>query len=493
MLRRQRSHAAAAPSAVVSSAADEAEEDDYPPAPLGLTRAALRIKTAPASRPGSGEKGAIRDANGHGDTASVGGNGGATGRLMRRVSSLFRASSAAPAVKIGEHRNRTAARAFGRADAAWPGLGSPSYKAASSSPDITSRAFTFGGGGGGGGGGNGNGKLVKRPSVKHRNAATRSVPENMASRVPWPISPRAARSKPSAAPASPAFGGGLGNGHGANAQAAQGRMKPLPRLSDAGDDEAEAQEGAGTGEDEDEIRRPSGLGRTSLSNGDGDGGAASVEDTPASADAPHTPQPTAFPRASTSSAAATVQSDDDTDDDIRCPAGLGRAASIRDDGENDDDDSAAAARAVRPWERARHGSGGVNGDGAPRARAVSLPASTLLHTLLGLPAPAVAACPPWVWRAVMARLAPADAARAARVSRALCEAARARLYAVVDLRFGRAQRDALRAPHLAALVEGLVCAGWPPRVGAVCETVSESTSAAVVTFLGVGVGMPEGW
>ncbi|KAJ7610434.1 hypothetical protein FB45DRAFT_942480 [Roridomyces roridus] len=193
--------------------------------------------------------------------------------------------------------------------------------------------------------------------------------------------------------------------------------------------------------------------------------------------------------------------EDDSEDDIRRPSGLGPAASLRSlspspspepepdlsrlnpkfpyDSPGASTSAAAlqsfpasdslggeaeAERYVTPWTRY---ASNANANGTPRVRAVSSPASTLLHTLLRLPEPPrppAPVLPASIWR----RCRPAYAAG---TCRNVCQA----VWRVVDLRSGmddgamegrEVGRWLMRVTHVAACVEGVVCEGWPPWSGA---------------------------
>ncbi|KAJ7021393.1 hypothetical protein C8F04DRAFT_269640 [Mycena alexandri] len=257
----------------------------------------------------------------------------------------------------------------------------------------------------------------------------------------------------------------------------------------------------------------------------------------------HTPTPgRPLPRAYMGDSAYASDASEDEDhgdevdeDDIRRPEGLGKAASLP-LGSLDDS-------ATLPWERPRKfpsddadaTQSGAGSGAHERTRAQSTPTLHILHEMLGLPPPLAARSsssspsphsnspsrshatsnsphraaahrlrtiqlPPALWHLVLDYVEVDDAVRAACVNRVLCQAARGRIYGVVDLRQGvrglsqqsmtngvergdaeevamktnartdsrsRTARtgilDALHAhAHLAAVVEGLVCAGWPP-------------------------------
>ncbi|KAJ7070629.1 hypothetical protein C8F01DRAFT_1226004 [Mycena amicta] len=383
------------------------DEEEYPPPPTGLTRAVFRAKTA-----SSLEKSVIVS------TSSSGG-------LIHRVSSLFRNTSAS--FKAG---SPSSAR----------------YKAAASTPDVRSSP----------------GKLLKRPSVRRTNTTDKGRDRSMTppEQQQTPNKPvksvKSAKSAKSATSTSSKAGFTKSNA----SPASLGRNKPLPHRNSSISTNGE--------DDEGDIRRPSGLGRPSSmrsTSGDEDALSSDAMLSTSRADAT-TPKPRemAFPRSSDSHSTS-----DDEEEDIRQPSGLGRAASMRSLSQENLYDVP-----------------GMPPDHHSRPRTRSSPASTLmhLHTMLGLAPPLppptriAATIAPSIWRAVMGHLSLADTSHCALVSHAMCEGARGRLYGVVDLRRRRGTEDGtrrrladtMRFPHLATLVQGAICSGWP---GSGFDTIAE--------------------
>ncbi|KAF7346482.1 hypothetical protein MSAN_01876300 [Mycena sanguinolenta] len=436
-----------------------------------------------------------------------------SGGLFRRVSNLLRSGS---------------------------GNGSPTsarYRAATSTPDVRNPSPKPTGSPVSGH--STGGKLVKRPSVKRgdkkakslKDASTQRISENTPGREEQPRDKRkwgTMSSKSSKTSASHR-----------NPPSASASARPSSSFS-RGENEGE--------EEEDDIRRPSGLGRAAslremLRNAEQQGrhrrsiSAAMASDGRKSQDtdvrekrrtqARDADSAYASASALSSSRSSPFSDDDGEEDDIRRPSGLGPAARAFNDSDH------AHFPALPHHSHTHPGDPSARDGDRERARTLSSPAQmqmpeerqtklNALHALLRLPPPSSAAyssqthlpaggLPAPVWRLVLAHVGVADAARAARVSRVLCAAARGRLYGVVDLRGrgglgdgdgdeaddfdgeggdadahgegddgtdGRESRGstsrrrrrrreeglmrALGTAHIAARVEGVVCAGWPP-------------------------------
>ncbi|KAJ6603104.1 hypothetical protein B0H10DRAFT_646457 [Mycena sp. CBHHK59/15] len=159
--------------------------------------------------------------------------------------------------------------------------------------------------------------------------------------------------------------------------------------------------------------------------------------------------------------------EEDEEDDIRRPSDLGRPASLR----SLQLLASPIAGGVRPWDvDSDSAKGNGNADtSVPRVRALSSPALLLMWPSFLPPQTSrkEVALPLEIWVRVLVHTTPTDAAMLARVNRALCSAARSRLYQALDLRHVAAKLQL--ALHLAPLVEELTCVGWPPWDGDVRE------------------------
>ncbi|KAF7303040.1 hypothetical protein MKEN_01267300 [Mycena kentingensis (nom. inval.)] len=376
------------------------DEEDYPPPPPGLVRATLRIRPVVGSPtyPLSAVDSPSKDG------------------LIHRVSSLFRNSSTSSSK-----------------------LGSPSstrYKAATSTPDVRA---------------SGGAKLLKRPSA--RPAPTSRSTFEKDHPFPIPETPKKQHTKSlksiksTKSSVSSTFGFGTRSTTAKTTPASLKRERPLPGHTST--------PSSGTESSEEEIRRPSGLGEASsmrsfvdegFFEGDGPRPRPDVDEFGSTA----TPTAAQFSYTRSSDSHTTEE-----EDEIRRPSGLGSRSSFY--------------SAVAEEETANPSPTPSTPEGYSRQRTRSSPASTFahLHNMLGLappvPRPSLVArsIPAPVWRVVTSHLSLADAARCARVNRPFCDGTRERLYAVVDLRKLRPRLlDALRLPHIAALVQAVVVSGW---------------------------------
>ncbi|KAJ7154785.1 hypothetical protein C8R46DRAFT_1356784 [Mycena filopes] len=535
MLRRRRSLAGLIPAAFASSS--KLDEDTVPPLPQGLARGATPVSPLrSASVDDHGSPRASSRATANATPIKSG--------LIRRVSSLFRS---------GSKSTGSPASARYRAAASTPDIRAPASPTNSSPVSPT----------------HGPAKLVKRPSVKRKDPKKQLPALPPLDRAPSStgfhltdimrttrstgagISSTSVRSRKTSTKSTKS-GHGVGVGSIKSTKSANKRQSIFPASSRAGSTTMSSSAASSTynnDNDEEEydpdadIRRPSDLGPPTtrslldFEEGTGRGSRADWADEEQHTPTPGQPLPRPFALDSAYASDASSSEGEDYgnvegyEDDIRRPEGLGKPAALLDD------------ETVRlPWEErfpsspAPHpATAAADSPLQERPRAHSTPTLDILHALLGLPPPlastsssssapadpfattasASASHPPsagppaapWLWRAILHFASPPDAARAARVSRVLCDAARARLYADVDLRVrvrddtnttaqtssappspseGYAQREedeyvdlqtrvrrrirrragvlaAVRTyKHLAARVEGVVCAGWPP-------------------------------
>ncbi|KAF7307352.1 hypothetical protein MIND_00529200 [Mycena indigotica] len=294
-------------------------------------------------------------------------------------------------------------------------LGSPSssqYKATASNSEIHVVA---------------GGKLVKRPSAR-RNTTAATQPEKDRLRevavTPQKKTAKSVKSSKSTMSISSTFGFKSNSSTAKTTPASPGH-KSLPNTTSR--DELE--------DDEDDIRRPSDLGRTSSlrsTNSPLDSEAFVEADVSGA-----TPQAKAFPNLS-------EDEDEDDEEDIRRPSGLGRASSMRSLLEDSPEADELASNPLENY---------------PRSRTRSSPAGTLthLHQMLGLAPPLLpvnriaSTVTPSIWHAIFKYLSLSDSSRCCLVSKTMLsrEKTRSRL------------ADSIRSPHLAALVQGVICLGWP--------------------------------
>ncbi|KAJ7125533.1 hypothetical protein C8R43DRAFT_30637 [Mycena crocata] len=558
MLRRRRSLAALiAGSASASSASSSAEaapddEDDVPPLPLGLTRATIRVRTISSGSAGS-VNGSPDALNGNGigrlSVDRLGAKNDDNG-IIRRVSSLFRAGSASSSSSVKSATFASTSR-YKAASSSPDIINSPpanklvkrpsvkrKHERQLTQPDVSSATSK---------------SLASAASSLSSSSKSKSVNATSGISSSAALSSSNLNGKKSPGWAPNAFKSPKSKSK------SKSKSKPLPptrssssssRIGEDGEDEEDdIRRPSGLG-------HPTSL---TLADGERDftfGYAAAVERFGQRDDEAVRERSASacsfvdLPAESDEGGAARRESDtidgngdgdegEEDEDDIRRPSGLGRPTSLR--------AFPIEEEYAPPWERLRghtdpndHDARETNANGmhdagpqreGPRMRAISSP--TLLQTLFRLPSsspsspsspagspldssrrvnapspttsfrtstpsnskPRAARLTPTLWGAIFEHMSPADAARAARVSRPLCEGARSALYGVLDLRGldsrlavdssadsrqgrwesdvvrrggdargqGRGQIHAvLRAPHLAARVEGVVCDGWPP-------------------------------
>ncbi|CAK5266140.1 unnamed protein product [Mycena citricolor] len=383
---------------------EEEEEEEFVPA--GLVRATLRIKSEGPSKPKANEA-AARPRASPDDTSplsSIITKMDSDIPIRKRVSSLFRASSKGSKGSSSKMYKVSAA-------ASLPDVRASPSPPPSAPPPLPPLPLSN--------------KLVKRPSVRSKPKVKPTHQKKKSIRDVWSALAHGRRDKP---------------------------PPPEPRKTP----DSELERDSNDDDEEIEIRRPSGLGDAASQadwHRDMDGGGLdpSPTDSPSQSEGIHTPEKRhVFPTSCspTRSESGEDEHEDEEEEDIRRPSGLGRAASI----DSNERFSVEAERYVRPWERLAS---------KPNRGTLS---SSILQSLLNI-RPSPVALPALLWRRIFSFLDSADVSSAARVSRVVCDGARARLYAVVDLRIAEDEIvgmiDVLKkTPDLASRVAGLVCAGW---------------------------------
>ncbi|KAJ6546224.1 hypothetical protein DFH09DRAFT_1507710 [Mycena vulgaris] len=419
MLRRRRSLAAllaSSSSAPDSEAQGDAEEDDVPPLPLGLTRASLRVraetngvqvqKHVNGRAVGSTPNGKSREKEKDKDKG-----------LIRRVSSLFRSSSAASSTASS---SKSVDHGLG--------LGLAGYKRTAASPASASTPDV-----------RWSGKLVKRASTRRpthawghgvdvdedeegedeeeddirrpsglgRAASLSLSPSLSPSPSPTPSPSHGSSSTRGPAPPRPPRSAlrSLPEGAAANAErvGARARRSAADLMEESEDEDEE------DGEEEDDIRRPAGLGRPAslrslLAEGERSGFASGLPSAFATGAAPRartrsTPLPPTL-RALLLPASSPVTG-------ARSPTSPSSFSSLPPSSPTHNLRSASSHTARRDASLA-------SGNGMSRQ-----PARTLTGPL---------------WARVLAHLPLRDACAAARVCRVVCAGARGRIYGGVDLR-----------------------------------------------------------